>query len=306
MAMQLQRAIEGFELHLRANGSSEHTLKDYLLTLARFAAFLGPVTRVDTIGPDDVRRYLEHYASREVAPAGVAARPVRRLSKKTLRNMHTALSSFFSWAVMEGYAEEHPIRNRIARPKANPPPIDPLSDEQMVSLIGACNGSERNKALILFLLDTGARASEVCDLRRADLDLKTRTATVTGKGDKPRLLVFQATAGSALFRYLSTREDDEDTVFLSNAGRALSRSALLRIVMRAGNRAGIRNLYPHRLRHTMAVHYIMNGGDMETLRMALGHSDYEMVRRYLRIAGADQKRIHRLASPVENALKKKV
>lgn len=305
MAISLSKAIQGFNLHLGAEGVSLHTLRDYNLTLSRFVEFVGPMTVVDTITPDRVRQFLAYWQGREVLPEGVARRPPRILKPKTILNMHTALSSFWSWLVMEGFAEEHILKGRVSRPRVNPPAIEPLTDEQITRLIGTVNGSDRNRAILLFLIDTGARASEVCGLTVGDIDLQTRTAVVIGKGNKPRTVVFGDKTGKALFRYHAHRGDDRpsDPAFQNMGDKALSRSALYRIVKRAGDRAGIRGLHPHRLRHTFAIHYLRNGGDIYTLQHQLGHSDLSMVRRYLKIAGADVRRVHRLASPVENVLK---
>lgn len=305
MAICLKRAIEGFKLYLVADGVSPHTLTDYSLTLSRFQEFIGPSKTIEDITSDHVREFLAYWRSIDINPSGIAPRPPRKLKPKTILNMHTALSSFYSWLVMEGFTKEHVIRGRIARPRVNPKSIEPLTDEQIKSLIKIVNGSVRNRALILFLIDTGARASEVCGMTLGDLDLSTRSANVLGKGNKTRSVVFGSKTGKALFHYLADRDDQkiDEAVFLSIRGKPLTRTALLRIVVRAGNQAGIRGLHPHRLRHTFAIHYLRNGGDVFTLQHQLGHSDLGMVRRYLKIAGADVRRVHRLASPIENVLK---
>jgi len=298
----LQRAVEGFNLHLEAAGRSPHTIRDYNITLDRFQTHLGPMTRLDTISPDQVRGFLQHWREKVVEPDGLAPRPPRKLSKKSLKNMHTGLSSFFSWALREAYVEEHPIKGHVKPPRSQKPAINPLNERQVADLLAACNGSERNQALVNFMIDSGCRASEVCGLTMRDLDLRARTAVVRGKGDKVRVVPFGVRAGRALFRYLSHRDREEpDTpVFLGRHGEALSRRALLGIIQRAGKRAGIKRCYPHRLRHTFAIMYIRNGGDAYTLQDILGHSSLDMVRNYLRVAGSDLQEIHRRASPIDN------
>jgi site-specific recombinase XerD len=304
MVISLERAIRGFNLHMSAEGLSKHTIQDYGLTLRRFVEFTGPMTALDTITTNHVRQFLAYWKGALVELDGVAPRPPRKLSPKTIKNMHIALSAFWTWAVREEYAEVHVIAGRIKPPRAAPPPIEPLTRQQVADLMQACNGSDRNHALMLFILDTGCRSSEICDLRIGDLDMGTGTAIVHGKGNKKREVVYGPKTGRMLFRYLNMREsyEDDDPVFLNRNGRPLSRDALAKLVSRAGKNAGIKNLHPHRLRHTFAINYLRFGGDIFTLQRQLGHSTLEMVRRYLTIADADVRQAHRKASPVENML----
>ena len=300
----LQRAIEGFNLHLAAEGRSPHTVRDYNITLARFVERLGPLTRLDTITPDQVRGFLKHWSEVDVKPAGAADRPARKLAKKTILNMHIALSALWTWAVAEGFAEAHVLQGRIQAPRVQRQPIDALTDRQVKALASVVNGNARAKAILFFMLSTGVRASELCGLRIGDVDLKARTATVTGKGDKTRIVPFGDKTAAMLFRYIALRPETrlDEPVFLSTRGGPLTRTALLLLIRRAGERAEIRDLYPHRLRRTFAVDYIRNGGDGFTLQRILGHSSMEMVRRYLDFAGADVQAAHRRADPVDNLL----
>lgn len=303
MAISLKRAVEGWNLHLQAERASTHTLRDYNTTARRFVDFIGPMTPIDTITPDKVKKFLAHWANQEITPQGVAERPKRRLSKKTILNMHTALSSLWTWAVAEGYAESHIIRDRVPRPKVERPDIEPLTERQILDLVNAA-GSDRNRALLLFMLDNGARASEVCGLRIRDLDLRIGAAQIiNGKGDKSRTVPLGRKSANALFRYVAQRPETgpDEPVFRSRRDRPLTRGALLRIVNRAGERAGItRSVHPHLLRHTFAISYLRQGGDVFTLQRILGHADLSTVRRYAAIAGSDVMRAHRRASPVDN------
>lgn len=166
--------------------------------------------------------------------------------------------------------------------------------------------ADRDRCIILLLVDTGLRASELCDLRIADLDMSRNRITVRhGKGDKARFVQFGKRAAKALWRFLTPRlpaADDERliTVGPQDDPRPMDRRQLGLQLARIGERAGVPNVYPHRFRHTFAITYLRNGGDLFTLQELLGHSDLAMVRRYARIAQTDCARAHAKASPADN------
>jgi site-specific recombinase XerD len=161
----------------------------------------------------------------------------------------------------------------------------------------------RNRAIILLLLDTGLRASELVGLLGCDVDMRNRRIhVVNGKGDKDRLLPFSANTAQAIQRYLMTRADDSmnDPLFVTLDGFALDRISLRRTLHRLGQRAGVADVHPHRFRHTFAIQFLRNGGNMYVLQMLLGHSTLEMCRKYLLLAQTDADETHKRASPVSN------
>jgi site-specific recombinase XerD len=282
---------------------------------------------LESITADDIRDFLVHLSSHPVAPAGIAARPARTLSKKTIRNTHTGLSSLWTWAVKEGIVAHHVVR-AVSAPRAEKPAIEPFSKDDVVAMLRACERSApytrpgkqecshtrptaaRDRAILLLLLDTGARASEVfADPKKGtpglsiqDVDKRNRCIKVMGKGDKERIIKISPETSKAIWRYLLERRGAEPTepLFLSRKGGSLTTAGLLRLVKRLGERAGVSNAYPHRFRHTFAVNFLRNGGNTFELQHLLGHSSLEMVRRYVNIAQVDIENAHRRASPVSN------
>src|SRR5574343_131165 len=213
------------------------------------------------------------------------------LAPKTRRNVHATMRSFWRWAVAEGYAERQ-IMDGIRPPKAEQPLIEPFSEEDV-------------RAMLLFLVDTGVRASELCDLRFEDVNLEAGTATIQhGKGNKKRHVSFGKRTRQAIWRYWAEREDlgEKARVFATvlDGERPLERRVLGRLCTRIGQRAGVRHAFPHRYRHTFAITFLRNGGDIFSLQELLGHTDLDMVRRYLAIATSDTERVHAQASPVDN------
>lgn len=269
----LSKAIDGFVLACLARRLSPHTLDDYQRTLKRFLDHVGDVP-INQVKSTQLTAFL---ASRNVG-------------KKTLLNYHIALSALWTWALREGYVTSHIVRT-VDKPKPSKVVIQPFTDVEVRALLQAIRyAPDRNRALILVLLDTGARASEICNLKRDDIDLASRRLKVVGKGDKERFLPFSPRTASALFSHLATTDGDPFK---------MGRTGLAQYLRRLGKRAGVKNTHPHRFRHTMAVTWLRNGGDPYTLQEVLGHSTMDMVKNYIALAQVDLDEAHKRASPVE-------
>lgn len=323
--VSLSQAIDGFLLHKAAEGRSPHTLSDYRVSLRKLLTYCGDIPlRGLTLAV--LRTFFAYLDSDYTTiPDGIAPRPEQKLSPKTVRNIHTAISSFFTWAVDEDLARANPML-RIKRKKPDPPPIEPYTEKDLRALLEATSNTRawhnrpnitserhtalRDRAMILVLVDTGLRVSELCRLTLADVDRITgHIEVIQGKGQKSRTVRASRNTIRAIWRYLATRPEDlpdDAPLFASTIDSEreteefLSRYAVLRLLKRLGERTGIRNVNVHRFRHTFAIEYLRNRGDIYTLQLMLGHSSLDMVRRYLRIVQADIDTQHRSASPVTN------
>ena len=302
--LTFSQAIAGYDLYADARHLSIHTLADYHNTFRKFAATLPADLPISQITPDHVRGFL-------------AAQTV---SKKTILNYHAGLAALWTWAVKEGLAITH-IVHEVEPPTPEKRAIVPFSEDDvraMLNTIGHTRSytrpgkvasrhslptSDRNRAIILLLLDTGMRASELCELPLRHCDLRNRQVKVFGKGSHERLLPICARTAQAIWRYCSQFRKDETVdrpLFVTQNDNPLDRDQLLKSLHRIGQRAGVLDTHPHRFRHTFAINYLRNGGDPWSLQMMLGHTTMEMVRRYLAIAQADLNASHRRASPVDN------
>lgn len=271
----LSKAIAGFVLACRARHLSEHTLTDYTRTLKRFLTHVGdtPICQITTT---QVSAFL-------------AAQPY---SAKTILNYHIGLAALWTWAIREGYTERH-IPRLVERPKPQQIVVSPFTEAEIRAMMASTRqrNGDRDKSVILLLLDTGLRASELCNLERKDIDLANRRLKVLGKGNKERLLPFSPRTSAALFKHLSAFEGQPFP---------FSRTSLARLIRDIGKRAGVDDAHPHRFRHTFAVTYLRNGGNPYTLQTIIGHTTMEMVKKYLALAQVDIEEAHRRASPVEN------
>jgi len=150
------------------------------------------------------------------------------------------------------------------------------------------------------MLDTGLRASEICGLIMVNLDMNNKQITAKGKGKKQRILEISNKTAQTIWRYLITRPklSDDDSLFVGKFDLPLTRGGLLQLTKRTGKRAGVRNAHPHRFRHTFAINFLRNGGNIYALQEQLGHSSLDMVKRYLKLSEQDCAAVHRIASPV--------
>jgi site-specific recombinase XerD len=298
------QAVDGIQLNLQARHKSDHTIADYMTTYRKFAAFLREDLPLAAITYSHVEAFLAAQTT---------------VSKKTVLNYHTGLSALWSWAVLFEHVQENVVR-KIQPPQPEERAIVPYTEDDVRRILDQLTYSkpysrpgkrtsrhklpeaDRNRAIIMLLLDTGMRATEICSLKIIEVDMRNRYAIPFGKGDKERKLPFSARTGQALFKYLTTRkgENVNAPLFKTGQNHALDRIQLLKLLHTAGERAGVQDVHPHRFRHTFAIQYLRNGGDAYTLQELLGHTTMEMVRTYLRIAQIDIDRGHRIASPVDN------
>ncbi len=302
--LTLDQAIDGYTLYAQARGLSPHTIADYTNTYRKFRYFLQGNPLLSEITPEHVQRFLTSHPG---------------LTQKTLLNYHTGLAALWTWAIKYGYTADHPL-HQVERPRKEKRAIIPYSESDLRAMIAALGKSktyarpgkrpsshslphaERNRAILLILLDTGLRASELCNARIHHLDLRNRRLRVFGKGAKERTLPYSHNTGSALWRYLTTRPDDPANAPLITTGehQPLTRDHLYNTITSIAQRAGVHHADVHRFRHTFAINYLRNGGDAYTLQILLGHTSMDMVRTYIQIAQSDIEARHLKASPVAN------
>jgi site-specific recombinase XerD len=289
--MLLSTTIETFLAERNAPRYSANTLRDYRVTFAKMTRFLGDVEFRD-ITRQQIVEFLGHQNS---------------VSAKTLRNYHADLSALWQWAVERGVCSENVIRS-IRPPAAEKREVMPFERAEILALLEYADQSAnrmvalRNRAILYLLLDTGMRASELCGLKIQDINQVTLHITVFGKGKKERRVPISQATLEAINKYLTYRTRKSEWVFVTIGNRPLDRIRLGDILERIGKRAGISRVHPHRFRHTFAIQFLRNGGNIYSLQRILGHTTLDMVKRYLAIAQIDLDRDHATASPVKRWL----
>jgi len=280
------KTINAYITAKQAEQYSPHTIADYKNTFRKVIAFLGdkPINSISTTD-------LINFFSKQ-----------NNVSRKTVLNYRTALSSLWHWAIDQGEVKVNPVKLiKIRCPITKE--IIPYTREDIASLItAAANGhhQERDTAILLTLLDTGARASELCDMHMRHLDLPYRKIIVTGKGSKTRTLLFSNRTREAIRAYLQIEKHDlYSSLFMTEQGKGFTRDTLRLLLDRLSIRSGVSTVYAHRFRHTFAIQFLRNGGNIYILQKLLGHTTLDMVKRYLMVYQTDMDSAMDKSSPVE-------
>lgn len=163
--------------------------------------------------------------------------------------------------------------------------------------------AKRDRAIILCLLDTGLRASELCDLQMRDYEPDSGQLYIRhGKGDKRRVVYLGQRARLCLWRYLADRNNTRpaDPLFASRTNTRLDRNNLRHMLNTVAAQAKVNDVHPHRFRHTFAITFLRNGGNTFALQKLLGHEELTTVLKYVRLAETDIKAAQAAASVVDN------
>ncbi len=293
----LDGPLEGFLDELRGGRRlSDNTVNAYARDLADYRAFAsGHGLRG---WPEVTTTFVDAY---------FALLLKRGLSGATVARRRSALRGFHAWLARgagdaSGPLDElPPVRRERRLPRA-------LSVEEVATLLAQPAGEEplraRDRAMLELAYGSGLRVSEVCGLKRADLDLANRLVTVIGKRDKQRAVPFGRAAERALREYLDrarpliVRRERHDFVFANARGRALSRMGFWKILRGHARAAGIAGrVHPHLLRHSFATHLLIGGADLRVVQELLGHASVATTAIYTHLDRAYLREVHRTFHP---------
>jgi len=228
----------------------------------------------------------------------------RGASRAYQHRLHREVKAFFSWCKRFDVVSEN-VFARVPLVKLEQQIVQPFSTDDVRRLLAAINrgvrAGTRNYALVLFLLDTGVRASECVSVRLDDVDWERgRVRVLHGKGQKQRWVGIGEQARAALTDYLLVRGEAEGQLFLSErSGKGLHSLALNVLFNKLGQQAGVTHVHPHRFRHTFATWAIRSQAREIDVQSLLGHSSLTMVQRYARTYSSEQAVLaHEQFSPV--------
>jgi integrase/recombinase XerD len=180
--------------------------------------------------------------------------------------------------------------------------IETLSEDHIQRLIRynpSVPAMRRIHTIAMLILDSGLRISEALTLRKEDVDMNNLLVKIMGKGSRERIVPFSVAMRKQLYQYMKRqKKNDAQYVFPARTGTLLNYHNAMRDLRLMGEAARVPRLHFHLLRHTMATHYIRNGGDAFSLQRILGHSSITTTQKYVHLITADLQAVHDRRSPV--------
>jgi site-specific recombinase XerD len=302
--MNLDEAVGAYRICARAEGLSSKTVEWVTSSVRYLSEFLGEGQDVESVSVQDYRRFILVLQGRARWNNHPWNRPEGKLSPQTVETYARGVKAFFSYLKKEGFLTGNPLE-KAKIPKVPKPVIQILSEGEIERLLKVPDRRSsigfRNYVIMLTLVDTAARLSEIAGVREDDVRLEEGYLRVMGKGRKERFIPIgqKVTKGLLLYRTKHRPEGlATDQFFLTGDGRPLEAERIRKIVTRCGRKAGVK-VWPHLLRHTSATMYLRHGGDPFTLQRKLGHSSLAMTRRYSHLADSDLRAAHLRSSPAD-------
>lgn len=271
--------VEKFLSSKRLEGCSEKSLTYYKCTIEKM---LNSVQKgIKHITTEDLRIYLTEYQEEHFS------------SKVTMDNIRRILSSFFRWLEDEDYIIKSPVR-RIHKVKTAKTVKETYSDEALELMRDSCS-ELRDLAMIDLLASTGMRVGEMVLLNRNDINFQERECVVFGKGNKERIVYFDARTKIHLQNYLNSRKDDNQALFVSlnSPHNRLKINGVEKRLSNMGKRLGINKVHPHKFRRTLATMAIDKGMPIEQLQQLLGHQRIDTTLQYAMVKQSNVKLAHR-------------
>lgn len=263
----------------KLDGKSKATLESYQRYLLQFSNFILKEPRdIDTM---DIRIYLATFVRKNV-------------KNSTMATVIFVLKSFFAWLHAEEYITRNPMM-KIQATKKEKNLRKALSYEELEMLRMACE-SDRERAMLEFLYSTGCRLDEVVKLNKDDIGWNDDSVKVIGKGSKERIVYLNAKAKVYVWKYISTRKDVQEALFVSSKSpfNRMGNRGFEKVISLLGSRAGIKqNVFPHLIRHTTATHMLQNGASLMEVQEYLGHDSPVTTQIYAKLDREAVKNSHR-------------
>jgi site-specific recombinase XerD len=307
--------IMRYELSNRVDGKSLKTITWYTELLKSFSNYIKWKQLRDDLASfnlNTVREYIL-YLRQKPCFEGHPYTPSsgKLLSQRTVQCHVRCLKAFSSWLFREGYAEANRLHN-LKLPKAPIAVMEPLTHEEIKKVMHSINkntrAGARNNAILVTLIDTGLRASEVASILRSNLNLTDGYIKVVGKGTKERIVPIGKYVQMILWSYIDKvrpepANSDINNLFLSSNGKPITVNTIKLFFSRLAKCSGVQRLHAHLCRHTFSINYLLNGGDIFSLKEILGHTTLDMVNHYLHFTSSQITTRHHKYSPMDRLQK---
>jgi len=287
--------IESFLFDRKSQNMAPGTLFFYQVKLRTFLKYCDgqQITRLSQLDSNELRRFMAWLEGTGHNPGGRHA-------------LYRAIKTFLLWYENEVEPDnwKNPIR-KVKAPRVPTEPLDPAPIEDIQAMETTCDNSfmgRRDKALLLALLDTGARATEFLNINLEDIDLVIGAVLIRqGKGRKPRTVFLGAKTKRSIRTYLKHRIDSSPALWISvdNLTR-LTYSGLKWIIIRRAKLAKVKPYGLHAFRRQFAISMLRNGVDVVTLSRLMGHTSLAVMKKYLKQINSDLQDAHIKGGPVDH------
>ncbi|MFC2004562.1 tyrosine-type recombinase/integrase [Chloroflexota bacterium] len=315
-ALTINEVISRYEISNQADGKSPRTIAWYTEMLMSFSGYMKVELKcydLSAFNIDTVRSYII-YLHNKPKFQGHPFTPQQNklLSPRTVQCHVRALKAFASWLYVEDYTAHNSLQN-LKLPKAASKIMEPLTSQEVKKIARSINkksySGERNHAMLVTILDSGLRASEAAGITLDNLNLRDGYIKITGKGDKERIVPIGKFVQVELLHYIEKVRpqpygSDCGKLFLSRGGKPITVNTVKLVFSRLARSSGVNRLHAHLCRHTFAINYLLNGGDIFSLREILGHTTLEMVNHYLHFTSSQITAQHHKYSPMDRMQEK--
>ena len=309
-ALAIHELVDRYAYSNQVDGKSQKTIKWYSDILRLFLIYLKDnkiISNIYALNMNTVREYILYLRQKpKFKGHPYIPQQDKNISLKTIQCHVRVFKAFSTWLYGEGYIKENKLKI-LKLPKAPNKIIEPLTSEEIKQIIKVINKQSavgfRNYAILMLLLDTGLRISGVTNITLADIKLKDGLIRIIGKGNKERIVPIGKNVQSCLWRYIDqyrlTSTSKCDNLFLLKNGKQITINTIKLMFTRLANKSKISRLHAHLCRHTFAINYLMNGGDIFSLKEILGHASLDMVNQYLHFTSSQITAQHQKYSPMD-------
>lgn len=260
-----EELIKRYAASLLIEGKSKKTIEQYVRVCLKLSDYLNkPLTETTAY---DVKTFL-------------AIQKARKIKNVTLENIRSYISTFFNWLENEELIIKSPCRT-IKPIKCEYEIKLPFSKVELDALRSNCS-SQKERAIIDVLISSGVRISELMNAKISDIDFKNLIFHVkNGKGGKDRVTCINEVAATHLQKYLNSRTDICESLFITRLGTRYSTNGFRFLLNQIAQRADVENVHPHRFRRTFATDLVNRGMDIQEVKRLMGHSDINTTLKYV-------------------------
>lgn len=294
--ISISDAYKTFRLDCQSRRIRPRTLKWYEWTLLPFLNWCESKHGLVNLHQISSRHIRAYIVEKQVVDRG---KPTERpASLHHTHNVARCIRAFFNFSVREGWLTQSPMKT-VGMPKKPKRVLEAYTENEARRLLVAAE-NDRQKSLVRFLLDTGARAAECAALLVEDIDFENRSARIRdGKGGKERYVYFGAKTARSLDRHLRGKKPWQNVWGNTITGRQLGYRSFVKILAKIGERAKV-YCTAHKFRRTFALGSVRNGMEIHILARLMGHEDIEQLKPYLGLQEEDSRKSQQKHGVVDN------